>query len=304
MAPAVNPPFLLRWQGPFFGGTGRPDSVFFAEAGNPTVRSCLTQHWSHIIGTLENIRGRYEMEGAMDDLTITVVYDSESSRKGMEVGWGFSAVISGAQKTILFDTGRDASVLNNMQKLSIEPGSIDAVVLSHIHSDHTGGLDAFLEKNQRVVVYLPEVLPAEFKTRVAGYGARIVEVKGPLEICENVYSTGVLGSWMKEQGLVIRTAAGAILITGCAHPGEATMVAAAKRSGGEDLLLVMGGFHLEWSRGRKIEKLISHLKELGVRHVGPAHCSGDKARALFDRHFGQACIKIGAGKVIVVESLR
>ncbi|MHC4345932.1 MAG: MBL fold metallo-hydrolase, partial [Planctomycetota bacterium] len=141
----------------------------------------------------------------MDKLTITVVYDSESSREGMEVGWGFSAVISGAQKTILFDTGRDASVLDNMQKLAIEPGSIDVVVLSHIHADHTGGLDAFLEKNQRVVVYLPEVLPAEFKKRVAGQGARIVEVKGPIEICENVRSTGVLGRWVKEQGLVIRT---------------------------------------------------------------------------------------------------
>jgi 7,8-dihydropterin-6-yl-methyl-4-(beta-D-ribofuranosyl)aminobenzene 5'-phosphate synthase len=244
------------------------------------------------------------MEGAMDDLTITVVYDSESSREGMKVGWGFSAVVSGAQKTILFDTGRDASVLNNMQKLSIEPGSIDAVVLSHIHADHTGGLDAFLEKNQRVVVYLPEVLPAAFKKRVAGYGARIVEVKDPVEICENVYSTGVLGRWMKEQGLVIRTAAGAILITGCAHPGEATMVAAAKSSGGEDLLLVMGGFHLEWSTKKKIERLISQFKKLGVRHVGPAHCSGDKARALLERHFGRACIKIGVGKVIVVESLR
>lgn len=243
------------------------------------------------------------MQAKTDDLTITVVYDNECSREGLEVGWGFSAVVSGAEKTILFDTGRDASVLNNMQKLSIEPGSIDAVVLSHIHADHTGGLDAFLEKNSRVVVYLPQAFPAEFKKRVAGYGARIVEVKGSVEICENVHSTGVLGRWMKEQGLVIRSEAGAVLITGCSHPGVKTMVNAAKTSGGEDLLLVMGGFHLEWSTRKKLEKLISHLKKLGVRHVGPAHCSGDKARALFERHFGRACIKIGSGKVILVESL-
>lgn len=244
------------------------------------------------------------MEGTMDRLTISVVYDNECRREGLEFGWGFSAVISGAQKTILFDTGRDASVLDNMQKLAIEPDSIDVVVLSHVHADHTGGLDAFLQKNQRVVVYLPDAFPAEFKTRVAGYGARIVEVKGSAEICDNVHSTGVLGRWMKEQGLVIRTAAGAILITGCAHPGVKTMVAAAKRSGGEKLLLVMGGFHLEWSTTRTMEKLISQFKNLGVRYVGPAHCSPERARALFERHFGQACIKIGAGKVIVVESLR
>jgi 7,8-dihydropterin-6-yl-methyl-4-(beta-D-ribofuranosyl)aminobenzene 5'-phosphate synthase len=244
------------------------------------------------------------MEGAMDELTITVVYDSQSCREGLEVGWGFSAVVSGAQKTILFDTGRDASVLDNMQKLAIEPDTIDVVVLSHIHSDHTGGLDAFVEKNQRVVVYLPEALPAEFKKRAAGSGARVVEVKGPVEICENVHSTGILGRWMKEQGLVIRTQAGAVLLTGCGHPGAKIMVNAGKTSGCDDLLLVMGGFHLEWSTRKKIEKLISQFKKLGVRNVGPAHCSGDKARALVERHFGQACIKIGAGKVIVVESLR
>jgi len=244
------------------------------------------------------------MEGAMDNLTITVIYDNQCCGEGLEVGWGFSAVVSGAEKTILFDTGRDASVLDNMQKLSIEPGSIDVIVLSHIHADHTGGLESFLEKNSQVVVYLPQVFPAEFKKRVVGHGAQTVELKGPVEICENVHSTGVLGRWMKEQGLVIRTEAGAVLITGCAHPGAKTMVDAARTCGGGDLLLVMGGFHLEWSTRRKIEKLVSHFKKSGVRHVGPAHCTGDKARALFEQHFGRACIKIGAGKVIVAENLR
>ncbi|HUT29025.1 MAG TPA: MBL fold metallo-hydrolase [Sedimentisphaerales bacterium] len=239
----------------------------------------------------------------MDNPTITIVYDNERCAEGLEVGWGFSAVVSVVGKTILFDTGRDGSVLANMEKLSIEPGGIDAVVLSHIHSDHTGGLHAFLDRNRRAAVYLPKAFPADFKQRAAAFGAKIVEVTGPLEICENVHTTGVRGRWTKEQGLVIRTPAGAVLLTGCAHPGAMTMVNAAKTSGADELLLVMGGFHLEWATKRRTEKLIYHFKRIGVRHVGPAHCTGKKARALFERHFGPDCINIGAGKVIVTESL-
>jgi 7,8-dihydropterin-6-yl-methyl-4-(beta-D-ribofuranosyl)aminobenzene 5'-phosphate synthase len=109
---------------------------------------------------------------------------------------------------------------------------------------------------------------------------------------------------MKEQGLIIRTEAGTVLITGCSHPGIKTVLNAAKTSAGRDLLLVMGGFHLEWSTTRKTEELISQFKNLGVRNVAPAHCSPQRARALFERHFGRACIKTGAGKVIVVDSLQ
>jgi 7,8-dihydropterin-6-yl-methyl-4-(beta-D-ribofuranosyl)aminobenzene 5'-phosphate synthase len=238
------------------------------------------------------------------DLTITVVYDNNPYKQGLETAWGFSAFLTGPEKTILFDTGGDGSLLlSNMEKLAVDPNKIDIAVLSHIHGDHTGGLGSFLEKNPNVTVYLPKSFPTKFKDNVQARRSKIVEVEQPLKICENVYSTGQLGKWIKEQSLVIRTERGLIIITGCAHPGIVKIVNTAKDFLKDDILLVMGGFHLEWATKGKIEKIISAFKQWHVRYVGPCHCTGDKARALFEKHFGENYISIGAGKVITMADL-
>lgn len=236
-------------------------------------------------------------------LTITIVHDNNSLKKVLDTKWGFSCLIAGPEKTILFDTGPGGSLLGNMEQLDIDPNSIDAVVLSHIHPDHTGGLESFLENNSDVTVYLPGSFPIKFKDNVRGYGAKVVEVKQAIEICKNVYSGGQYGKLIKEQSLIIHTERGLIVITGCAHPDIVKMVSAAKDIIKNDMLLVMGGFHLEWASKGKIEKIISAFKQLHVRYVGPCHCTGEKARSLFEKHFGQNYINIGAGKVITIADL-
>ena len=55
--------------------------------------------------------------------------------------WGFSAVVEADGHRILFDTGaRPDTVLNNAKELGVDLANITEVVLSHNHSDHTGGL--------------------------------------------------------------------------------------------------------------------------------------------------------------------
>ena len=240
-----------------------------------------------------------------NNLTITVIYDNNPYKQTLETAWGFSALITGTEKTILFDTGGDGELLlNNMEKLAIDPNSVDTVVLSHIHSDHTGGLHSFLQKNPRVTVYLPKSFPERLKDDIRKYKANLIEIEKPLKICENVYSTGQLGIWIKEQSLIIRTDRGMVIITGCAHPGIVKILNTAKELLKDDILLVMGGFHLEWASAGKIEKIISDFKQLNVRYVGPCHCSGNKARTLFEKHFGKNYITIGAGKVITIADLQ
>jgi 7,8-dihydropterin-6-yl-methyl-4-(beta-D-ribofuranosyl)aminobenzene 5'-phosphate synthase len=238
------------------------------------------------------------------DITIIVVYDNNPYKQGLETAWGFSCLITGTEKRILFDTGRDVALLGNMQKLAVDPNSIELVVLSHIHRDHTGGLQSFLEKNTGVPVYLPKSFPTKFKDNVQGRGAKIAEVEQSLKICENVYSTGQVGKWIIEQSLVIRTDKGLVVITGCAHPGIIKIVKVVKDLLKDDIVLVMGGFHLEWASKHKIEKIISAFKELGVRYAGPCHCSGDRARTVFEKRLGDNYINIGAGKVITVRDLQ
>ena len=232
-------------------------------------------------------------------MNITVVHDNNSFKEGLETAWGFSCVITDLKKTILFDTGGDGSILlGNMKKLAIEPNSIDTVILSHIHNDHTGGLAGFLRKNPNVTVYLLKSFPEKFKDNILSLGAKIVEVKQPLKIYENVYSTGQMGTLKKEQSLIIQTDKGLILITGCAHPGIVKILNTAKDLLKDDIFLAIGGFHLEWQIKGGIEKIISSFKKLPVRYVGPTHCSGEKARSLFEHHFDANYINVGAGKII------
>jgi len=236
------------------------------------------------------------------DLNLTIVYDNNPHDNRLETRWGFSCYIQGAEKTILFDVGGEGPVLlSNMEKLEIDPETVNAIVLSHVHYDHIGGLSYFLKKNQNVIVYMPQSLPQSVKDTVRLAGARVTDVRKPIKICKNVYSTGELGHFIKEESLIIKTSKGLIVITGCAHPGVVNIVKRAKEMHKSDVYLVVGGFHLCWMSLSKIKKIINGVKKEGVKKVAPCHCSGDLARNQFEKAYGKDCILVGAGKTITIE---
>lgn len=237
------------------------------------------------------------------DLNLTIVYDNNPYDKELETRWGFSCLVEGAEKTILFDVGGEGDVLlKNMKKLKIDPKEVDVIVLSHIHHDHIGGLSDFLEKNPKITVYLPESFPKKVKKDVKKMGAKLVEVKKPIKICEDVYSTGELGGWIKEQSLIIKTTKGLVVITGCAHPGVVNIVKKAKKMHKSDLFLVLGGFHLNSMNRKQIKEIVNEIKKGKVMKVAPCHCSGDLARELFEKEYKENFIGVGVGKKIKVEN--
>jgi 7,8-dihydropterin-6-yl-methyl-4-(beta-D-ribofuranosyl)aminobenzene 5'-phosphate synthase len=241
----------------------------------------------------------------LNELAITVIHDNYPGVAALKMAWGFSALVTGPEKTILFDTGSDGTLLlDNMTRLRIDPGRIDTVVLSHIHGDHTGGLMGFLKANPRVSVYLPASFPARFKDVVRGYGASVTAASEPQEVCRDVYTTGILGRRVKEQALVVRTVPGLVVLTGCAHPGIVKILEKATLLHGEPVLLLMGGFHLEWSMRRKLEKIVAAFRAHSVRHIAPTHCSSDKARQFFQQRYGPQYIELGVGKTVILADLK
>ena len=62
---------------------------------------------------------------------------------------GFSALVTvargGREHRFLFDTGASPDgVTENMRRLGVDPGSIEAIVRSHGHFDHTAGIDGLV----------------------------------------------------------------------------------------------------------------------------------------------------------------
>ncbi|MFW6107352.1 MAG: MBL fold metallo-hydrolase [bacterium] len=243
-----------------------------------------------------------ESEGG-STLVVTIVYDNNPFDERLRAAWGFACVVEGLSETVLFDTGGDGGILlANMAKAGFKPGQIDSVVLSHIHGDHTGGLEALLRANSGVKVFVPRAFPSRFKEGIRRSGAQVVETDEPCQVCEGAWTTGVLTRGIAEQGLYPETADGPVVITGCAHPGIVRLVEAARRHAKEPVYAVLGGFHMGGASAREIATVIQSLRKAGVRQVAPCHCSGDRTRSLMKRAFGEEYLPSGVGARLVFGS--
>jgi len=236
-----------------------------------------------------------------DQIHLTIVYDNNAYKESLQTDWGFSCFIQGLEKSILFDTGGNGNVLfENMEKLGISPRDIDLVFLSHYHKDHTGGLSVLLRANSKIEVWLPKFFPADFKEQILTAGASIVEVAGHQKICDGAFTTGVIEGWIKEQSLVLDTTSGLVVVTGCAHPRLINILFKVKDLFGDNFYAVLGGFHLAGFQKNEIEEVIEKLKMLGVKKIGPCHCTGENARKMFSDAYKKDFIEVGVGKEVVV----
>ncbi len=211
-------------------------------------------------------------------MKITIVYDNQVEKMGLRAGWGFSALIEGQDvPSLLFDTGADIpTLLHNMKKLNIDPTSVETIVISHAHGDHTGGLSEILKINGRARLFLP----SSFREALPGSNVTIVE--DAMEICASIFSTGELEAI--EQSLAIKTDKGIFVVTGCAHPAMRGILKAASKFG--KVYGIAGGFH-----GFRDFSLFENLSL-----IYPCHCTQYK-RQILDLFPGKAS-ECGAGLVI------
>jgi len=196
---------------------------------------------------------------------------------------GLSLYIESNGKKILFDTGASEAFDQNAFKLGIKLEEVDALVISHHHYDHGGGLARFLEVNQTSKVYLRKSEEEDFYFRIPGIVSRYVGLDQELlekradrfefvdsftEILPNMYIlTGIPQSYALPKGnqrlfikkgktfsqdrfqheliMVHRDADELVVFTGCAHNGILNMVGAVTgQFPGEAIKGVFGGFHL------------------------------------------------------------
>ena len=235
-------------------------------------------------------------------IVITIAYDNYPFDKGLQTSWGFACVVDGLPERVLFDTGGDGAVLlGNLRKLEIDPQTVDVVVLSHAHHDHTGGLAGFVGANSKVKVFMPGAFPEGLKAGVRQSGATLIETDRPAKICEGAWTTGVLDGGIPEQGIYLEHAEGPIVVTGCAHPGIVRIAEAAKTHAGKPVYAVLGGFHMAGASHRQIDAVIRGLGALGVRRVAPSHCSGDTTRLMMREAFGKGYMTSGVGARLTFE---
>lgn len=233
--------------------------------------------------------------------TVTILYNNYAFTEEFQSDWGFSCLLEGMEKTILFDTGAKGDLLfENIEKLKINPKDIELVVISHHHTDHIGGLLSFLEKNSNVTVYLPPSITDSMVQQVKETGSKVVIPNAPLEICKGVHLTGPMGEEIIEQSMIVDTADGSMVITGCSHPGIVDIVRKSKAILPKDIRLVFGGFHLLRKSEDEIEQIISEFKKLDVKRAGPTHCTGDQMIQAFKDAYGDDFLQMGVGRVLEI----
>jgi 7,8-dihydropterin-6-yl-methyl-4-(beta-D-ribofuranosyl)aminobenzene 5'-phosphate synthase len=148
---------------------------------------------------------------------------------------------------------------HNTERLGLTMDSVDALLITHLHLDHMGGLAAQRARQVAVsegfvgCVAKPCYVPAVSEAR--GFDVR--KVDGPMSVGAGLATTGPLArrlffyGLMEEQALVAHVhGKGLVVVTGCGHPTVEVILKMARRLSNEPLYAVVGGLHLPITRSR------------------------------------------------------
>ncbi len=243
---------------------------------------------------------------------------------------GFSVYINYKKHNILFDTGTTDIVLHNMQKLNILPSSIDCIILSHGHYDHTGGLKyLFPHLSQDIKIYASEKLkipkykkinneykyiglPSNFSLE------NLILFKGKIELTEDIILTHLKYKntpagyfWIYQDNsykhdmfedeivLVIKKDNGIYIFTGCSHSGIVNIVKSVKEEFVNlPVKAVIGGLHLRDKTESEIIKIGEELNRFNIENYYLYHCTGENAYKILKQKLKAKVIYGNTGDIL------
>jgi 7,8-dihydropterin-6-yl-methyl-4-(beta-D-ribofuranosyl)aminobenzene 5'-phosphate synthase len=171
---------------------------------------------------------------------------------------GVSYLVSAGGRRVLFDSGLsggkpESALAHNAQVLGVSLADVDAVVISHLHADHVGGVRAM---RQHTFAFSSEPLeprgvPAHVPTQMGHNRADVVVTTGPRVIGPGLAVLPPLPrmlfwlGYVTEQALVVNVRGfGLVLITGCGHPPIEQILGVTERVLDVPIRAVVGGLHL------------------------------------------------------------
>jgi len=197
----------------------------------------------------------------LDFLEITILVEW-FAKKGFIGDAGVSYIFKTNQGSLLFDVGfgpTRPAFEHNAQKLNFHLNHVDALVISHLHPDHMGGIEAHKKKT----VSIPEALmPSKTipcflpdKAQAPGFEAKVIT--GPQILPSGIATTGPLArslfllGYTEEQALIANIKGrGLVVFTGCGHPTIDVILNMTCQLSQEKIHAVGGGLHFPVSDGR------------------------------------------------------
>ncbi|MCL1984219.1 MAG: MBL fold metallo-hydrolase [Methanomassiliicoccaceae archaeon] len=245
------------------------------------------------------------------------VYDEGSLPGTSLIGAkGFSVIVDVDGERTLFDTGRRGAYLkHNMDELEIGADSIDRIVLSHAHTDHTGGLPAFLERRtEKIDVLATPDIDGTHKEDLFGLipmnragmpkmpdnekeKMNLIKINNWTQLSENLFMTGIpegagsVKGAVQENSLVLMTENGPAAICGCCHNGPASLMEIIEERTERKVSAFVGGMHLVRSKRNYVHELACTLKDNGRPMLYLNHCSGQTQRTYLREILGMDGVK-------------